>query len=380
MKILLLGEYSRLHNSLKEGLIALNHEVIIIGSGDSFKSYPVDYKITSVFKDNTLLHFLSKALLRLTGINITEIELAIKYFLTIKKLDQFDVVQLINESSIKTSSNLEISVLKKLFKKTKKQFLLSCGEDYHSINHAIKQKEKYSILTPFLNDQTNKKRYTSTLKNVSDKHYKLHLFLSKACHGIIASDMDYHLPLIKKQNYLGLIPNPINSDLIPFKQLKVKDKIHVFLGINTQNAIKKGIVFFEKALDIIAEKHPDKIIITKTTNLPYNEYIESFNQAHIVLDQVYSYDQGYNALEAMAKGKVVFTGAEQEWLDYYNVKEDTIVINALPDINYLVKKLEWLIYQPKQIETISTNANSFIKQHHNYKAIAKTYIKTWEEA
>ena len=45
MKILLLGEYSRLHNSLKEGLVALGHEVTIVGCGDKFKKLPVDYSI-----------------------------------------------------------------------------------------------------------------------------------------------------------------------------------------------------------------------------------------------------------------------------------------------------------------------------------------------
>ena len=45
MKILLLGEYRRLHNSLKEGLVALGHEVIIVGCGDKFKKFPVDYSI-----------------------------------------------------------------------------------------------------------------------------------------------------------------------------------------------------------------------------------------------------------------------------------------------------------------------------------------------
>jgi hypothetical protein len=37
----------------------------------------------------------------------------------------------------------------------------------------------------------------------------------------------------------------------------------------------------------------------------YTTYINSYNKAHILLDQTYAYDQGYNALEAMAKGKVV---------------------------------------------------------------------------
>jgi DNA-binding response OmpR family regulator len=39
MKILLVGEYSRLHNSLKEGLNELGHQVTIIATGDHFKNY-----------------------------------------------------------------------------------------------------------------------------------------------------------------------------------------------------------------------------------------------------------------------------------------------------------------------------------------------------
>ncbi len=45
MKILLVGEYSRLHNSLKEGLTHLGHSVTLIGDGDLFKNYPVDISI-----------------------------------------------------------------------------------------------------------------------------------------------------------------------------------------------------------------------------------------------------------------------------------------------------------------------------------------------
>ena len=43
MKILLVGEYSGLHNSLKEGLIQLNHKVTLVSSGDNFKNYPSDF-------------------------------------------------------------------------------------------------------------------------------------------------------------------------------------------------------------------------------------------------------------------------------------------------------------------------------------------------
>ena len=43
MKILLIGEYSRLHNSLKEGLQKLGNEVTILGFKDGFKDFPVDF-------------------------------------------------------------------------------------------------------------------------------------------------------------------------------------------------------------------------------------------------------------------------------------------------------------------------------------------------
>ena len=42
MKILLLGEYSRLHSSLKEGLVKLGHEVTIVSSGDGMKQFKTD--------------------------------------------------------------------------------------------------------------------------------------------------------------------------------------------------------------------------------------------------------------------------------------------------------------------------------------------------
>ncbi|MCB0388259.1 MAG: glycosyltransferase family 1 protein, partial [Winogradskyella sp.] len=85
-----------------------------------------------------------------------------------------------------------------------------------------------------------------------------------------------------------------------------------------------------------------------------------------------------NALEAMAKGKVVFTGAEQAWLDHYNLEKDTVAINALNKIKKIVEKLEWLIENPKRIEDISKNARVFIEKEHHYISIAKNYLKLWE--
>lgn len=103
-----------------------------------------------------------------------------------------------------------------------------------------------------------------------------------------------------------------------------------------------------------------------------------FNSAHIILDQVYSYDQGFNALEAMAKGKVVFTGAETEFLHQYQLKENEVCVNALPYVDDIVEKLSLLIENPDLILEISKSAKAFIEKEHHYKTIASTYLRTWE--
>lgn len=215
------------------------------------------------------------------------------------------------------------------------------------------------------------------MKYVSPPYKKLHDFIYKNIKGVIASDIDYHIPLKNHNAYLGLISNPINTENIEFNPIKIDGKIQIFHGINSISSIRKGSKIFEAALKIIQQKYDSKVDIKTTYSLPYQDYIKVYNNAHIVMDQVYSYDQGYNALEAMAKGKVVFTGAEQEWLNHYQLKEDAVAINALPNVEKLVEKLEWLILHPEKIEDISKNVRSFIKKEHHYLTIAQKYIDAW---
>lgn len=100
----------------------------------------------------------------------------------------------------------------------------------------------------------------------------------------------------------------------------------------------------------------------KSLQIYLTQHIKNFENAHIILDQVYGFDQGFNALEAMAKGKVVFTGAETEFLKHYHLQEDEVAINALPDVNYLVEKLSYLIENPqKLIELVKMLFNLYIK-------------------
>jgi hypothetical protein len=54
MRILLLGEYS--YNFKKEGLINHGHEVTIVGNGDGFKKYPIDFNIDAKWSKSKLIN------------------------------------------------------------------------------------------------------------------------------------------------------------------------------------------------------------------------------------------------------------------------------------------------------------------------------------
>ena len=377
MKVLLVGEFSRLHNSLKEGLQELGHEVYILGHQDGFKNYPLDFPIEKKW-DSGFLKKIKVAVNTIFGFDISSYLTYLQFNKNKSKFNGFDVVQLINENSFYCQYYFEKKILQFIFQNNKKIFLLSSGYDYLTVKYYFENPDFKSSIQAYLSEKINPKSFGNVLKFRNASFKKLHQFIYANITGIIASDIDYHIPLLTNSKYLGLIPNPINTVKIGFKPLIIFDKIVVFHGINEDNYYKKGNDYFKKALCIIEKKYGNTIEIITTCNIPYSTYINLYNKAHIVLDQTYANDQGYNALEAMAKGKVVFTGAEKEFTAHYNLTE-RVCINALPGVDYLVNELSFLIENPNEIIAIGKRARAFIEKEHDYIKIANQYVKTWSK-
>lgn len=376
MNILLIGEYSRLHNSLKEGLQALGHTVVHLGFQDGFKQYPVDLPLEKKW-DSGWRKKCKVALFTLSGFDISTY-LTYRQFKQIKhQCQHFDVVQLINENSFYCQPKTEVKILSYLFAHNKNVFLLSCGDDYVNVKYCFDHPEYKSAAQPYLAGKISDKAFNGVLKFRQKNFKKLHDFLYQHIQGVLATDLDYHLPLFGHPQYLGLHPNPVNVDKIEYQPLKIEDKICIFLGINTLSYYKKGLDAFEEALNIIQQKYPNQVEICLTKNLPYAEYITQYDRAHILLDQAYAHDQGYNALEAMAKGKVVFTGAETEFIQHYTLTE-AVNCNATADVNQLVEALSGLIENPSELLAIGARARTFIEKEHHYQKIAARYLTTWK--
>ncbi|WP_296380985.1 glycosyltransferase [Winogradskyella sp.] len=376
MKVLLFGEFNRTHWNIKKGLETLGHKVIVVSTTDGFKKVDVDIELKNNYS-TFLLKKIRILVYKITGIDLTA--KSIKKQLISKKteLKSFDIVQFINEAPFDFNRADQEDIFKWISMLNTKVYLLSTGLDYPSVSYAFDKKFRYSILTPFFEKKGSKQDFSPALSYLTPEHLKLHKRIFKTIEGVISNDLDYHIPLQDHPKYLGMIPHAIDLSELIYKAPKIEDKVIIFHGINTYNYYKKGNDLFEAALDIISQKYSDRVEIIVAKNLPYKDYITSFDKAHILLDQVYAYDQGFNALEAMAKGKVVFTGAEKEWEGYYNVEEDTIVINALPNAEAIALKLESLIKNPEKLIKISKNAREFVEIHHDHINCSKQYLEKW---
>ncbi len=378
MKILLVGEYSRLHNSLKEGLVQLGHEVAIVATGDHFKNYEVDYSIRARFlNDYWLIRKTKNLVYRLTRLDLGRIESALRFYFLIPTLKDYTHIQLINSNALETYPQLSLWLYKKLLTKKTTLSLLVCGDETPVNDYLLKNKLRYSVFTPYLQKESLKGAFQHALSYTKPKHRQLFEWVNKRCDRLIVSDLDYKIPMVAMNYAVKFIPNPINTHKIVVEKTASQSPIVIFLGINRVSYHQKGIIFFEEALKIIKEKYGNQVTTITSENVPYEQYIDSYRQAHILLDQVYGFDQGYNALEAMAKGKVVFTGAEIEFKSHYQLTE-TVAINALPDTQAIVKELSFLIDNPEQLRQIGINARRFIEKEHYYIQIAKEYLAEWD--
>ena len=376
MRILLIGEYSNFHNSLKQGLLKKGHEVILAAEKDGFKSLPVDISLNPELLSKTPLKYIRHALFKLTKFDLAYFEILWRFIINRKLLKGYDSVQLINEFPFKTNPFFDKLMLSYIFKHNQNVSLSACGDDYTYISYLLNAKLPYHILTPFLSDSDLAYAYKHSLKYLKPSFIKLSCYVRSNVTRIIPANLDYFMAYQGQPKVTTMIPFPINIDKFTYKKPNITKPITVFHGINTINYFKKGNNFFEEALTLISSKYTDQVEIDQVKSIPYKEYIQLYNQSHILLDQTFSFSQGYNALEAMATGKVVFTGMSELFKTHYKLDKN-IGIEAVPDTKIIFEKLENLILNPKKIEEIGLNARWFIETYHDYEKVANSYLICW---
>ena len=352
MKILLFGEFSGLHTNLKYGLEQLGHDVTLVSTGDGAKQIGgADVYIRSNFKNRYL----------------KLIDLKIQCLIKLSRLKGYDVVQYIFPYWLPFSLRLQLWYLKYLKKCNTKVFYNACGSDSLVILNMVTL--RYSPFSAVVS-AGEFSIYSSRL-SLRNIQYSLRAY--DLYDGIIASAYEYHHSFVRHGNYRGYVPFPsiLVEDCIPFPS--IDGAVKIFFGCN--RPADKGASHILEALKRIEHDFSDQVEIELVEKVPYAEYIQLFDDCHILIDQSSSYSYAMNALLAMVKGKVVLSGCEPEMQDLLD--RPCPVINILPNAQDIYEKLSDLIENKTSLAAIGRSNFEFSKAVHNPVTVAQKYLDVW---
>lgn len=360
MRILLLGEYSNVHNTLAMGLRALGHEVTVASDGDSWKDYPRDIDLHRNLKSRTgLLSFLWRLMRALP------------------KMRGYDVVQLINPIFIELKAQRIMPFYRYLRRHNKKIVMGAFGMDYYwaSINTDIKPL-RYSDFNFGDNPRTDIEAQRFRDDWIGTPKEKLNKEIASDCDGIPAGLYEYwatYNEVSELRDKMRFIPFPIQMPEI-YHTTFYGGPLKLFVGISRGRNAYKGTDIMLRAAQRLRDKYPDRLELKIAQGVPFDEYQRMMDGSDAILDQLYSYTPSMNSLLAMSKGIIVIGGGEPENYEILGEKELRPIINVQPDELSVYDELEQLIIHPERIPELKRQSVEYIKRHHDYIKVAQQYL------
>ena len=366
MKILLLGEYSNVHWTLSEELRKLGHEVCVVSNGDFWKNYKRDISLTR------------RSQSKISGILYT-----LKLYTLLPKMRGYDIVQLINPMFLELKAERIFPIYKYLKRHNKKVFLGAFGMDAYWVEACTRSPRTFRYSDFNIDDTPITNEYTiSQIDDWKDtSKSRLNHFIANDCNGIVAGMYEYHTAYNTEHSHkLTFIPFPIRSeaDSTP-RSYPGNRKIRFFIGIQKSRSIYKGTDIMLRALERIEKEFPGECEILKAENIPFEQYTRLVDDCDVLLDQLYGYSPGMNALLAMSKGKIVVGGAEEECYNILGEKKLRPMVNVTPSEDDVYDKLHWIIKNRDKIATMQKESMEFVETHHNPAKTAKEYLVFWNK-
>ncbi len=364
MKILLLGEFSNVHNTLAEGLRKLGHDVTVASDGDNWKDYPrdIDLKRYNISFGATaaFMKKLASALPQIVG---------------------YDVVQFINPVFLPLKAQKIAPIYRFLRKHNRSMFLGAFGMDHFWVKAGLNCKTfRYSDFNLGDTERHDGENDIWISEWGTGAKGRLNCRIAENCDGIIAGLYEYYAsyePYFSDK--LCFIPFPINLDTITPKSTEPHDKVRFFIGIQKARSAYKGTDIMLRALERIVRDFPDKAEMVKAESVPFAQYQNMMNGSDVILDQLYSYTPAMNALLAMAKGLIVVGGGEEENYEILHETELRPIINVLPDEESVYAALRDLALHKERIDELSRQSVEYIKRHHDCVKVAKRYLDFWKQ-
>ena len=358
MKILLIGEYSNVHNTLADGLRQLGHKVTVASNGDYWKNYPRDIDLA-----------------RETGI-LGGAKLLMRLYSNLYRLKGYDVVQIVNPIFIDLKAERIFPIYKWLRKHNGKMFMGAFGMDYYWVNENIQRKplrySDFNIGDTIRHTSDTEKERQDWLDTPKER---LNKYIANDCDGIIACLYEYwacYAPLFPTKTSFAPLPIKPHETLLP-KHRETGDPINIFVGISKSRNEYKGTDIMLAAAQAVSSKYPGRINLNVAEGVPFSQYVEMMNGSDVILDQLYSYTPAMNALEAMSRGIICVGGGEPESYDIIGERKLKPIINVTPSYESVFHEIERLVLNPNQLNRLKIESVEYVRQHHDYIKVAKQY-------
>ena len=179
---------------------------------------------------------------------------------------------------------------------------------------------------------------------------------------------------------LHYLPLPI--EIPPADSISVKGRqwpITVLVGIQRRRDFIKGASIIADLVERIAAEHPDKVVVNRVYDVPYDEYCRMLEEADVLVDQLYSYTPAMNALAAMARGTVVIGGGEEDYYRFIGEEELRPIINVRPhDDEYNMQVLRNALLTPGRISELSVQSAAFVRKYHDARDVSRKYLAFYQ--
>jgi len=360
MKIALIGEFSNVHWTLAENFRSKGHKVTVISTGDGWKNYQRDVDI--LFQNKyQLASFFIKSIIN-------------------GQFKGYDIVQLINYKFIFSGKYLGFT--KKIFlylKKYNNKIVLGAfGDDYFYVKACMNGYFRYSPFDTL--HIPNSYAHNVLQENYTSIHEDVNRFIADNSDVIIACAYDYYTAY-KNEYYdkVKFIPLPIDVANIKLTPNVVREKIKIFVGVQKNRSSWKGTDIILQELNKIVSDKNSPFELKIAIDLSYKEYINIYNDSNIFFDQLYSYSTGMNGLLAMAKGKIVFGGAEPESYQILGEYDLKPIINISPFNIHNLSRLLYSLVEGFDFLQQGLIARQYIEKHHSASKVADSYLKVYSD-
>lgn len=365
IRILLLGEASFVHSTLRKGFEALGHNVTLVSAGCIWDC-PRDIDVGRDMRWG-----------KLSGLKVIW-----KILANLRVFIGNDIVQMNDFHTIPLKLGWN-ELFFKFIKRFNKKVVRGCwGDDIVVFDAQAKGVLAYSdthIGTKAINIEENKWR-------IEEQHLSEFLsccrYVNKHVDAFAACLYEYYMYYNKDEYRPRLHYMPLPIEIPDAKNISVKGMhwpIKVLVGIQKRRDFIKGASIIGELVEKIAAEHPDKVVVNKVYNVPYIEYCKMLEEADVLVDQLYSYTPSMNSLAAMARGTVVIGGGEEEFYDFIGEKELRPIINVRPQQDdYNLEVLREALLTPDRISELSRESAAFVRKYHDYMKVSRQYVEMYD--